>query len=210
MDVSHPYRAISPSIDIEMLISLAASSEARSGRQIAAEIGRSPTGVQHVLARLVEEGLVEQTRAGRAFLYRFNHDHLLAGAVREMADVRVELVNRLRWKVDTWKRPPVHLSMFGSAARGDGDSASDIDLFLVRPKAIDEDDEEWRATVDRLSGDVESWTGNRASIIEIGERELPGLRKRRPAALRGLERDAIDIAGRPARKLLGKRVPRGK
>lgn len=202
MDLTYPYRAISPTIDAELLVALSGSRESRSGRELAQLIGRSQTGVQHVLERLVEEGLVERQKAGRAFLYSFNFEHLLAPAVQEMAKVRVELVSRLRELIEAWDVAPIHASLFGSAARGDGDAKSDIDLFVVRPKATDEDDEEWRSCVEDLTESVERWTGNVASIIELPEDKLPALRKRRPPVLSGLTRDAIDLAGLPVRKLL--------
>ncbi len=202
MDLTHPYRAISPTIDAELLVALIGSRGSRSGREVAQMIGRSPTGVQHVLERLVEEGLVERQKAGRAFLYSFNYEHLLAPAVQEMAKVRLELVSRLRELIGDWDVAPLHASLFGSAARGDGDAQSDIDIFLVRPKAIEEDEEEWRGCVDDLTESVERWTGNVASIIELPEAKLGALRKRRPPALSGLTRDAIDLAGLPVRKIL--------
>jgi predicted nucleotidyltransferase/predicted transcriptional regulator len=204
MNVSRPFLAISPTIDTELLVELAGSREARSGRQLAAEIGRSRTGVQHVLDRLVEEGLVRRAEAGNAFLYSFNHDHLLARAVEEMAGVRAQLVHRMRELAGNWQTEPFHLSLFGSAARGDGDRESDIDLFLVRPRSVSAEDEQWRAQVEGLAERINEWTGNHAGIVELEEKQLPGLRRRRPPALRELDRDAIDIAGNPVDKLLRK------
>jgi predicted transcriptional regulator len=202
MNVAKPYMAISPTIDTALLVALAGSLEPRSGGELARRIERSRTGVQHVLNRLVEEGLVERSAAGQAFLYTFNHDHLLASAVQEMAAARVELVSRLRGLVELWEVEPAHLSLFGSAARGDGDSDSDIDLFLVRPEGIDEEDEIWRSQVEHLADRVRRWTGNDAGIVELPEKRMPALRRRRPPVLRELDADAIDIAGMPARKFL--------
>jgi predicted nucleotidyltransferase/predicted transcriptional regulator len=202
MNLAHPANAISPTIDTALLVALASSREARSGRQLAQAIERSQTGVQHVLERLVAEGLVERKGAGRAFLYTFNHDHLLAAAVREMADARLELVRRLRELIGGWKIAPLHASLFGSAARGDGDARSDIDLLLVRPGRVDEDDEDWRGLVGHLTESIERWTGNEARLVELPEDRLGGLRRRRPPVLRELDREAIDIAGTPVRKLL--------
>lgn len=92
--------------------------------------------------------------------------------------------------------------MFGSAARGDGDPESDIDVFLVRPREVEEDDEEWRGLVEFLAESIERWTGNDAGIVEFAESGLGKLRQRRPPVLRELDRDAIDLAGTPIRKLL--------
>jgi predicted transcriptional regulator len=205
MNVAKPYIAISPAIDTALLVALAGSQEPRSGRELARHIKRSRTGVQHVLDRLVYEGIVERRAAGQAFIYTFNYDHLLASAVQEMAGARVELVRRLRELVELWEAKPLHLSLFGSAARGDGDSSSDIDLFLVRRAAVSEEDEIWRLQVEHLADSVHSWTGNDAGIVELPQRKMPELRRRRPPVLRELDADAIDIAGTPIRKLLGKK-----
>jgi predicted nucleotidyltransferase len=156
--------------------------------------------VQHVLDRLVE-----RASAGKAFLYTLNHDHLLATAVQEMANARVELVRRLRELVEHWEVEPVHVSLFGSAARGDGDASSDIDLLVVRRTKVKEEDAFWRAQVEHLVESVHRWTGNDAGIVELSQNALPALRKRSPPVLRELNADAIDIAGTPTRKLLGKK-----
>jgi predicted transcriptional regulator len=205
MDVAKPYTAISPTIDTALLVALAGSDEPRSGRELARRIERSRTGVQHVLDRLVEEGLVERNKAGQAFLYTFNYDHLLASAVQEMAAVRIELVRRLRELVGLWEVKPLHLSLFGSAARGDGDADSDVDLFLVRPSGTGEEDEIWRSQVEHLAESVYRWTGNDAGIVELPEKKMPALRRRRPPVLRELDIDAIDIAGIPARRILARK-----
>lgn len=204
MDVGKPYAAISDTIDPELLVALAGIREPRSGRRLAKEIGRSRTGVQHALDRLVKEGLVNRAGAGSAYLYTFNHEHLLAGPVREMAGARAELIRRLRELSSSWSIRPRHLSLFGSAARGDGDADSDIDLFLVRPARIEAEDEQWRGQVEELTESVHMWTGNNVGIVELEQQHLTGLRRRRPPALRELDRDAIDIAGTPVRKLLSK------
>ena len=104
--------------------------------------------------------------------------------------------------LDGWHPAPLHASMFGSAARADGDTRSDIDLLIVRPVDIDEDDAAWRAHVSSLADAVNGWTGNRAGIIELGEAELEGLRRRPPPILANLGDDAIDLAGLPVRALL--------
>jgi predicted nucleotidyltransferase/predicted transcriptional regulator len=207
MNVSSPYLAISPTIDTELLVALAGSREARSGRRLAKAIGRSRTGVQAVLDRLVNDGLVHRAEAGSAFLYTFNHDHLLAPAVQEMAGVRAQLVHRMRELVGNWQMEPFHLSLFGSAARGDGDRESDIDLFLVRPRSVKAEDERWQIQVEELAERIDQWTGNHAGIVELEEKQLPGLRRRRPPALRELDRDAIDIAGTPIERLLKRDGP---
>lgn len=62
---------------------------------------------------------------------------------------------------------PVHVSVFGSAARADGQVESDIDLLIVRPENLAEDDPHWREQLHRLAERIERWSGNHASLHEI-------------------------------------------
>ncbi len=202
MNVSKPFAAISSGVDTDVLVVLAGSTKPRSGRELARRAGRSNTGVQHVLDRLVEHGLVYREEVGRTFLYELNRDHLLAPTVEQMAGARAELVRRLRDCIGAWEIPVVHASLFGSAARGDGDASSDIDLLVVRPADVDPDDDRWRDQVDGLADLVHRWTGNHAGIAEIPEGELPRLRKDRPPVVEEVREDAVDLAGEPTRKLL--------
>jgi len=204
MDVSKPFAAISPGVNADVLVVLAGSTKPRSGRELARRAGRSNTGVQHVLDRLVEHGLVNREEVGRTFLYELNRDHLLAPTVEQMAGARAELVRRLRDAVGAWGVPPVHASLFGSAARGDGDANSDIDLLIVRPVDIDPDDAHWRGQVDGLADLVRRWTGNNAGIAEVPEGELSRLRKDRPPVVEEVSEDAVDLAGESTRKLLSR------
>ncbi len=204
MDVARPFSALSDSVDVDVLAAVAGASTPRSGRELARLSGRSNTGVQHVLDRLVDHGLVERMEAGRAFLYVLNRDHLLAPAVERMAEARVEMVQRLRGVIGGWEVPAAHASLFGSAARGDGDTSSDIDLFIVRSADVDTDDQAWRGQLDDLAESVRRWTGNHAGIVEISESELPRLRADRPPALQEVDVDAIDLAGEPARQILAR------
>jgi len=202
MDVARPFSALSDSVDADVLVALAGSSTPRSGRELARLTGRSNTGVQHVLDRLVAHGLVERTEAGRAFMYVLDRDHLLAPAVEQMAEARAELVRRLREAIGAWTVPAVHASLFGSTARGDGDMASDVDLFIVRPADVEAENETWREQTDRLAESVRRWTGNHAGIAEVSDTELPQLRRDRPPVVEEVRTDAIDLVGQPAREVL--------
>ncbi|HEY4810856.1 MAG TPA: nucleotidyltransferase domain-containing protein, partial [Solirubrobacteraceae bacterium] len=106
MDVARPYTAVCPKLDGEVL---------------------------DVLHRLTEHGLVTRVELNRAFLFALNREHLAAPAVLALAGLRGALFNRIERELKTWQIAPVHVSLFGSTARGDGDTHSDIDLFIVRP-----------------------------------------------------------------------------
>lgn len=204
MDVSRPYTALCPTLDSEVLNVLAGTTRPLTGREVARLVGRKThSGVLEVLNRLSEHGLVERQEAGKAFLYTLNRDHLAAPAVELLAQMREELLRRLRQTIETWEIVPISVSLFGSAARGDGGTTSDIDLFVVRPNDVSEDDPRWRGQLHQLAGHAERWTGNRVAIAEAAEREARRLRKNRPHIVREMSADAIALSGKDLRSLLG-------
>jgi predicted nucleotidyltransferase len=205
MDVSGPHRAIGSRVDADVLVALAGTTRPLTGRRVAELAGHSQRGVLTALDRLVEHGLVLRSAAGRALMHELNRDHLTAPAVEVLAGMRTELLRRLRDAFGEWEVEPVHASIFGSAARGDGDTSSDIDLFVVRPAGVDEEAAAWRSQVERLTEDVRRWTGNHAAIIEQDEADLGRLRRSKPPVVESLRWDGIDLAGTPLRELLGTR-----
>lgn len=148
-----------------------------------------------MLSRLAEHGLVHRQEAGRALLYTLNREHLAAPAVEVLASLRAELFSRLREAIQSWDVPPFHVSLFGSVARGEGDTESDIDVFIVRSATVSEDDESWRGQMDRLASDIFRWTGNRAGIAEVAETELDRLQQEQTPILADLKTDAVVLSG---------------
>lgn len=195
MDLSHPYSVISHRLDGAALHVLAGTTGGLSGRRIAALMGSTQEGARKALQRLVATGTVEQSEAGNAILYRFNRRHLAAPAIEQLTGIRQAFLARLTDAFRAWDPPPSHASIFGSAARGDGDSSSDIDLFIVRPEAISEGDSAWRGQVDGLAADIRDWTGNHANLVEVSASALLDLSRRRPAVLDSLEADALTLVG---------------
>lgn len=204
MDLSRPWALIRSPIDMEVLRVLRGTTRPLTGREVARLVrsGSQPR-VNASLRRLSEEGVVRAEEAGNAFLYTFNREHLAAPAIELLADVRLELERRLRDEIAGWQIAPVHASIFGSAARGDGDTGSDIDIFVVRRRDVSDDDPRWREQLARLSDHVLAWTGNHAGLSEVSEADTRRLRRERPPIVEELGNDAITIAGPEPIELLG-------
>jgi predicted nucleotidyltransferase len=154
------------------------------------------------LERLTRQGLVRRFEIPPALAHTLNRDHLAAPAVEIIAEIRIKLIDRLTESLSGWQIAPVHASMFGSAARGDGDTESDIDLLIVRPSDVDLEVPAWDTQLARLSELVYDSTGNRASIVDLAEPELEEMSKLKQPIIDELRRDAIDLAGVPMRELL--------
>jgi predicted nucleotidyltransferase len=204
MNVAHPYQAVCPTLDGDVLQTLAGTTMALTGRQVAALAGRrSHAGVLRVLNRLTEQGLVDRVELNRAFLFTLNRDHLAYPAVVTLTGMRVALIESLKAEFAGWHVPPVHASLFGSTARGDGDTQSDIDLFIVRADEVDQEDPRWREQLSILEAKVLRWTGNRAAALDFPEGEVERLVADGRPIVAELGADAIALAGIPIAALFG-------
>jgi DNA-binding transcriptional ArsR family regulator len=206
VDLSRPFAPVRSPTDLEVLRVLGGTTRPLTGRDVARLVrSASQPTVNASLRRLTEEGLVLAEQAGNAYLHTLNRRHLAAPAVALLADLRGELERRLRAEIAGWDPAPAHVSVFGSAARGDGDTASDIDLFVVRPARVAADDPQWRTQLAQLGEDVFGWTGNHAGIAEVSASDVRRLRRERPPIVAELERDSVTLAGPQPRELLRSR-----
>lgn len=198
MDLGEPIRSVIPSAHGAVLAVLARTAAALNGRQVAAlaEGAVSAKGAYNALQQLVEAGVVLVEVRPREKLYALNRRHLAAGAIEDLANLRGRLISALRAEIATWQPAPVGAWLFGSAARGDGDSASDVDLLLVRPSGVAEDDPPWLERGEELVDAVQGWTGNRCALIEYQEEELVDLMASDERLADELVRDAIALGGR--------------
>lgn len=209
MDLTRPYTAVVPSLDGDVLVTLALATGGLTGRQIARLVpDASPRGAQLVLDRLVGQGLVLREQAGRAYLYELNAEHVAAEAVLSLATLRGKLLSRLREAIGQWDQAPVHASLYGSAARGTGGVSSDLDIFLVRSDAVDPDDPRWESQVDALRAAAQRWSGNEVQVLEISESEAHELVAQDHEVVRAVRDEGVDLAGVPARRFLRSRERR--
>jgi hypothetical protein len=185
-----------PKTDGQVLSVLAGTTRPLGGREVARLAGVSQNGAWKALGRLVDQGIVvAQPAGGRSILYTLNRDHIAAEPIIALTRLRSILIERLKEHLGGWEVEPIHASIFGSAARADGDTESDIDVLVIRPQDVDEEDERWRSQIDSLAAAVHSWTGNHAGIAEISERELARLRREGPPVIENVNADGITLVG---------------
>jgi predicted nucleotidyltransferase len=204
MDIARPYAAVSPTLDGDVLRVLARTTAVLTGREVAALTGRrSHSGVLDALHRLTEHGLVTRVEMNRAYLFTLNREHIAAPAVEILMGMRAELICRIRGSLDSWEIAPAHASMFGSAARGDGDTGSDIDLLVIRPSDVADDNSTWRTQLADLKDQIRLWTGNYAQIVELADEQVIRLREDERTIVTALRSDAVVLHGSEITTLLG-------
>jgi predicted nucleotidyltransferase len=223
MDVSDPTRAVTPTLDGPVLAVLAASGRPLTVGQVAQQAARgSEIGIRRSLARLVEQGIVRATVMGRNQVHELNREHIAAEVAVLLSDLRNRLWENFRTEFKGWKVKPLYAAVFGSAARGDGSEASDIDLLIVHPPfpgeqkpprqtstiksqvsdalgafavaaEIDNAATQWELQVDSLRDAAERWTGNALQVVDLSFHEW-----RHPAAahqplLEEIDRDGVEL-----------------
>lgn len=223
MDLSDPTRTVTPTLDGAILAVLAVTGKPLTVGQITEQAARgSEIGVRRSLARLVRQGIVRASLMGRNQVHELNRDHVAADAVIALSGLRAELWRRLREELGTWRPGPLYAAVFGSAARGDGDEDSDIDILLVHqlfpgePKPTrmsaglraeladslsgvilraDEPDAamRWEAQIDQLRSKVEAWTGNPLQVVDLSFFEWRRANDENHLLLSEVERDGVEI-----------------
>jgi predicted nucleotidyltransferase len=100
---------------------------------------------------------------------------------------------------------PVSIIVFGSFARGEADSQSDLDVVVVRPVDVDQDDEAWTTAVERWRLGARRLTGNAVEVIEVGETEIGRLLRRKATIWRDVAREGVVAFGSDLTALKGRR-----
>jgi predicted nucleotidyltransferase len=223
--MSDPTRAVTATLDGPVLAVLASAGKPLTAGEVTAQMPRgSEVGIRRSLARLVDQGVVRATEMGRNRVHELNRDHVAAPIAGQLASLRLEVWRRLRSKLHSWKTRPLYGCVFGSAARGDGDAESDIDLLLVHApfpgdtdprrrsatlgsqlaglaaqlttlQLTDKEVARWRRQVDQLRHEVRGWTGNPLQVVEMSGYEWADHKRRSTSLYREISRDAIQVAG---------------
>ncbi|WP_344148314.1 nucleotidyltransferase domain-containing protein [Kribbella yunnanensis] len=193
--MSNPVSTVLTSLEGAVLQVLARTTAPLTGSKVhqLAAVG-SETGTRKVLRRLATTGLVSATEVGAAVQYTLNRDHLAAHAVMELVSLRQRLFDSISAAIETWQVKPDHASVFGSAARGDGDVDSDIDLLIIH--GFGEDPTQERLDqVDDLADQVYRWSGNHLQAYTL---DRPGflqhIRADEPI-VKDWRRDAVTVYG---------------
>ncbi len=173
MDFRRPLSVVAPTLDGDVLGVLAGAEEEFTGRRIHRVLGHgSEHGVRKAADRLVEQGIVSRRQAGQAKLYSLNRSHLAAPYVEGLGSLRLQLVERLKEMVGSWKKPAAAVLLFGSVARGEAGPESDLDLLVVRRRDTREDLSLWQDQLSILESEATVWTGNEARVVEYGKDDL--------------------------------------
>lgn len=167
MDFVRPIEAIVPGAQGRVLAVLAETTAELNLRTIAKLAGVSIAQASRVLPGLVELGVVERREVPPSSLFRLVREHVASRAVLALArstDIVLDEIGRLAGALP---RPPASVIVFGSFARGEAGRDSDVDILVVRPTEVDEDDDAWAESLEAWRRDVTRLTGNPVEVLEV-------------------------------------------
>lgn len=103
-----------------------------TGREIAREARVSTAQTARVLNDLQDSGLATSEAAGKAFLWRWNQDHVWASPIQLLFEEEARIPSDLLRDVAEMLHglPVVKATLFGSISRNQERDDSDIDLFI--------------------------------------------------------------------------------
>lgn len=211
MDIRNPIGAIFPGAHGQVLAVLARTFEPLSGRRVAALTNGqvSASRAASVLSELSSAGIVLSENRPPAKLYRLNRDHVAAAAISELTGLWSAVLDNIRGELAGWTVSPLSACLFGSAARGEAGTASDIDILIVVADtargSFDRTDPIWEAQLDRLADRVLAWSGNACEVLELTAAEVHDAATRDDRLVRDLRSDAVALAGVPIKDLLSRR-----
>jgi len=205
VDFQRPVEAVIPGVQGRILAVLAETTGELNLRTIARLADVSPAQASRLLPELVALGIVERREAPPSALFVLVEDNVASRAVRALSRSRDTVLEELGNLAHQMEPMPVSVIVFGSFARGAAHAASDIDVVLVRPGNVGEDDARWVSSADRWRTAVRRLTGNPVQVLEVDETEVVG-RLRRPTTLwADVVRDGVAVFGSPLDELRGRR-----
>lgn len=206
MDFVRPIEAIVPGAQGRVLAVLVETTAELNQRTIAQLAGISQAQTSRLLPDLVDMGVVERREVPPSSLFRLIPEHVASRALLTLArsaDVVFDEIGRLAGALP---RPPVSVIVFGSFARRTADAGSDIDIVVVRPTEIDEDDDAWVESLEGWRRSVRQLSGNPVEVLEVSAGDAAAKLRGRSPVWTDIGRDGRVVHGLDVDELRAARV----
>jgi predicted nucleotidyltransferase len=190
VDLSAPIADVVAPQRAAVLAALLRLREPVTGRELAAQAAVPPATTARLLDDLADAGLVDRRPAGRAVVVALNRRHLAIPALEQLVTMRARLVELVRSTIAQWEAVAVAGWMFGSAARGDGDRHSDIDILVV---ARGQPASAWEEQIAELAELTSVSTGNNTHVLDYSQNDFLRLIAADNPLVRSLRSEGIEL-----------------
>lgn len=201
MDFVHPVEALIPGAQGRILAVLVETSAELNLRTLARLAGVSVAQASRVVPHLVDLGVVERREVPPSSLFCLNSAHVVAQPLISLARSREAALVQLGAAAATMGVQPESVIIFGSFARGEADTASDIDVVMVRPDSVEEGDPVWVAALEAWRSRARSIAGNRVELIDVGRTEVGEKLTGRSPLWRDIAQHGVVVHGASLRQL---------
>ena len=195
VDFVHPVEAVIPGVQGRVLAVLVETTAELSLRTLARLAGVSVAQASRVLPGLVELGLVERREVPPSSQFRLVRSNVGARAVINLAHSRNSVLESIGVRAAAQPIPPTSVIVFGSFARGGAGRDSDVDVVVVRPDEISEDDEDWSASIESWRNEATATAGNTVQILEVSVSDAQSRLRSKTQLWRDIRRDGVVIHG---------------
>ena len=198
VDYVRPVEALIPGVQGRVLGVLARTGTELTIRAVADLARVSTQQASVVIAQLAKLGVIERRDVGTASLVVLSTDNLAAQAVRSIANLRHDALERAAHLASAIMPAPASLVVFGSFARGEADPDSDVDVLAVRPAGLPSDDNDWTDSLGRWVDQATRIIGNPVNLIETALEEIPELLERNgPSLWQDAAKEGVVLVGSP-------------
>ncbi|WP_166350630.1 nucleotidyltransferase domain-containing protein [Phytoactinopolyspora limicola] len=169
---NEPFGGVIPGPQGTVLAVLLRTDAPLTGRQIHAMVSdrHSLWSVQEALKALFQLGLTHTQSIGRATVHTINEDHYFTAPLRALLDPMASLTDTVRHSVGDSVEAVI---LFGSLARGEAHSGSDVDLAVIAPSGWDGRTELEDAVLSRIGNDCEILVFSRSEFTRLAAAREP-------------------------------------
>jgi len=190
---------------IKILRFLFFAKDEHTGRAIARAIGMSASSTYETLQSLKKESLITIRKKGNAILYKIRSENyiikeLLIPLFEKEKFMFTEIITLIKGSLLEYKDKIASIALFGSVARKEETTKSDIDLVIIietnsSRKAIDN-------AIDELSMNIAKKFGTDLSPYVITRDEIRKKYNRKQPLIRSILKDNHLIYGEPIERII--------
>jgi DNA-binding MarR family transcriptional regulator len=201
MDFTRPVEAIISGAQGQILGVLCRTSAELTLSAIGKLSGVSLAQASRILPGLVELGLVERREVPPASLFRFIEENVASRAIAALSRARQAVLDEFGRTADE-SLGARSVVVFGSFGRGEATAQSDIDVVVVRPADVGDDDDVWVDAIESWRQGARRLSGNRIEVIEVVESEVPRLLRSGQPMWSDVLAEGVLVAGTPLTDLM--------
>jgi predicted nucleotidyltransferase len=192
MNFGEPFGGLMPGARGAVLAVLLRTGAPLTGRRIHSLVdGHSLGAVQQALRDLERIGVITTETIGRAGVHSINENHEAIAPLRSLASP-IEMLTRVVHEIAQDVEAVV---VFGSVARGEAHTGSDIDLMVIAPEG-------WDGRAD-LQQQVHERLGNDCDVLHLTREDFARAPADREPVVAEILRDGLVLVGtmpRPSRR----------